>query len=734
MTTRMTKLSKLYRIDSSIIEDVYKLAKKHDIHIYDAYTAYLRYDAPSVIDKHCADFSFNQKIVSWYKSDRYLVNTEKYREAAETFRTTGSYTNLKPNKHPNSEYMKFWVEEARRSIYGFHIGNDWISGYYYFYLNYSPIDLAVVLDDTSSNGAIRGDRITDFASMWDGDYYYFHYLEECERTGKQAAVLKARGRGFSWKHASMLDRNFFLIPKSKSMVYASSKEYLTGNDGILTKAWSIMSHLDLNTAWAKRRQVKNTQDSKRASLERVKNGVKTETGFMSEISGITLGDSVHKLRGKRSKLIIFEESGSFKDLETAWIVSDPSVKQGNIVFGLKVAFGTGGEEGSQFEGLKNLFYKPDAFNVLSLPNVWSGNAEHNKVGWFAPSYINLEGHYDKDGNSNIEVGKKAIEQEREDALVSGVAPSTFQKMKAENPLVPEDAILRSTLSPFPVQMLSEHLVLLETDTAYRGKVSKGTLSLTMENEVVWQEDLLNKVHVIGTDDVNSLNVDGGIEVYQHPPSMKVSRNTFIIGVDPIDFDRNEVGKNFSLGSMFVMNTLTEQIVAEYTGRPANANDFYENVRRLSMYYNAKVMYENNLKGLYVYFTNKFSEHMLSLKPTILQDTNEQMKVGNRKYGFTAAGNQSSSILKYGRQLIKEWLEKRLSGTDDTRLLYTIRSAGLVRELIDWHADGNYDRVSALIAVMIHLADTDRTRTRNGSKSTEVDVEARNFYNRPFLGW
>jgi len=34
------------------------------------------------------------------------------------------------------------------------------------------------------------------------------------------------------------------------------------------------------------------------------------------------------------------------------------------------------------------------------------------------------------------------------------------------------------------------------------------------------------------------------------------------------------------------------IVAEYTGRPATAEMFYENVRKLLVYYNARAMYEN----------------------------------------------------------------------------------------------------------------------------------------------
>jgi len=38
----------------------------------------------------------------------------------------------------------------------------------------------------------RRERIFDFPSFWDGDYYYFNAIEEAETLGKHMAVLKCR--------------------------------------------------------------------------------------------------------------------------------------------------------------------------------------------------------------------------------------------------------------------------------------------------------------------------------------------------------------------------------------------------------------------------------------------------------------------------------------------------------------------------------------------------------------
>lgn len=77
-------------------------------------------------------------------------------------------------------------------------------------------------------------------------------------------VLKARGKGYSFKGGSMLCRNYFLIPGSKSYAVASENEYLT-KDGLLTKAWEFMDFIDKHTAWAKKRMIDRTMH-KRAGV------------------------------------------------------------------------------------------------------------------------------------------------------------------------------------------------------------------------------------------------------------------------------------------------------------------------------------------------------------------------------------------------------------------------------------------------------------------------------------
>lgn len=718
------KLSLRYNILPELIEKYLPLTREFDLHIYDIVALYDKYKNDKAVRENAEDYKFTVKVDKWLNSDYKIYNTkERFVPAGTHYQKHGFYTDAPRNPHPSSTYMQFWKEEARRSLYGYYNGGEWITGYHYFYLNYTPIELAEKMDNTQIGDNVQGEKVVKLPLFWDSDFFYFHYLEEAERHGMSAAVLKTRRRGYSWKAASMLDRNFFLIPRSRSIIYASSNEYLLGQDGVLTKAWSQMTFIDKNTAWSKRRQKKDTETYKRASLVKKVNGVDVEDGFLSEIAGVTLKNDPDKVRGKSAKLILFEEAGSFDNLIRSWIISEPSIKQGKISFGLRVAFGTGGEEGPGFQGLRKFFYEPDGYNIYALPNIWTAGGNKNKVSWFQPEYMNREDYYDKDGNSDIDAAKENIYNGRERLINSGADSETLLRTKAEGPIVPEDAMLRTSASPFPRALIKEQQIRLE-DSTVKGSSYKGGLSLDSTGNVVWRENA--ETHIITSHMPTKLNRVGGIEVYEKPiDAVKESSYGYIIGVDPIDYDYSEVGDKYSLGSCFVMNTFTKKIVAEYTGRPDLADTFYETVKRLAIYYNASVMYENNIKGLHTYFVNQMSEHLLAYKPRILDDGDVLIKTGRKKYGYVA----TPRVNKFGLELLKKWMLEPLEEYEGMRRLNTIQSKGLLNELLDWNPDGNFDRVSSMIALLILYQDVSRLLDEVIGGSNNDD--ANNFWKSPF---
>ena len=168
--------------------------------------------------------------------DKKIYNTDKFRSAAIFFQEHGCYT-LAPRG--TTDYIQYWDRETDRCLNGYKAPDgDSITGYHYFYLNYSPIMKLeeVEYTDRDGNKRTRRERVLAFPSFWDYDYYYFNAIEQAEDEGKHMATLKCRQRGYSFKGASMLVRNYELIPGSKNFAVASEQKFLVG-DGLLTKAW-----------------------------------------------------------------------------------------------------------------------------------------------------------------------------------------------------------------------------------------------------------------------------------------------------------------------------------------------------------------------------------------------------------------------------------------------------------------------------------------------------------------
>lgn len=345
--------------------------------------------------------------------NKQIKNSNKFREPALQFIATGHYCTYPEG---TSEFFAYWDEQMNRCKNGYTADDgDFISGYNYFYLNFCPIQRIIYTTINNPDGStkIKKTRDLQFPDFYDYDYYFFQAVEDAEVEGKHLCALKSRRKGYSYKNAAMACRNYYLFPGSKTYIYASNKQYLT-EDGILTKAWDYMDFIDKNTAWGKKRSV-NTQMRKRAGFfTKDEYGNEIELGFKSEIIGVTLKDNPDVVRGKAGKLIIFEEAGSFSELGAAWQIARPSVEQDGMAFGTMIAFGTGGDEDSHFETLKDMFYNPDGYNCIGFDNIWDETPSDKKCGFFIPQYTNMDFrddlgnriYMDNDGNT---LHKKSVE-------------------------------------------------------------------------------------------------------------------------------------------------------------------------------------------------------------------------------------------------------------------------------------------------------------------------------------
>ena len=1011
---------------------------------------------------------FNQK----------LHNTDKFRQAAIFFQKHGCYT-LAPRG--TTDYNKYWEQETDRCLNGYTAPDgEGITGYNYFYLNYSPIMRLKEEEYTDREGNLRKrrQRILEFPSFWDYDYYYFCAIEQAELEGKHMAVLKCRQRGYSFKGGSMLVRNYMLIPGSKNFAIASEQKFLIG-DGLLTKAWQIMDFLDKHTAWAKQRLVSTRMERTSGYKITDEFGKQTEQGYLSSITGITLKNDPERVRGTRAKLVLWEEGGKFPSLLDAWRIEQPSVETDDgKAFGLMIAFGcvckgtkvwtstgdcvniedikkeqgilgwdtyqavqqhidninppaqkhcvrittntgrmlecstdhpllwstpgktkrvpgkrkenevmkawlfhdagkckvgeqvgvidsipffgtkkmweprvvgwligdgsygfnktprlsncdfeindyiethfdtspdkppretkdgkiyketrikgicknlrelgiygqtkaakrlpinihqydaeslseligglfdtdgyisidksgrpritltqcqeeilreieqvllhfgihcsikfiktnqrqhkyngkvikdgagnwrltvqdinsvgnfakyitcsvlykqsaldlmslytqdwiakyhkyvlgvhaekivkiedigmqdiynltakeqhnyicngivthnTGGTEGASFEGLKELFYKPKSYNVLSFPNIWDEGRENTECAFFVPAYSNLESfdddgnqvYMDKDGNSYKEKAIQNLIDQRNKVKDGGASQQSIDRFISERPIKPAEAVLELGKNIFPRKLLMDQLTRIRTN--------KKLQSMKHIVDLEWDGNGLVKATEKKSGDITNYPLKkgdkphGSVVIWEYPVK-DPPLGLYIGGCDPYDHDdsfTNSLGSTFIFKRVRAGEAWTDVIVAEYSGRPDTAEEYYENVRKLLTFYNARLLFENERKGIYPYFTNKHCDYLLADQPDkVISEVFKDSKVQRRK-----GCHMTKQIRSYGEGLILEWLlDEYEPGHPNVERVY---SEPLIEELIENDGVRNVDRVIALCMVMIY---------------------------------
>lgn len=664
-----------------------------------------------------------------------LEDMDFFREKALFFEKHGKYTHLTPNPNPKSEYGTFWKEELRRWKYGLVRPSDgeWIPGELYFYWNYSPIWLVEQAGTQSDGTKSQGERVRKFAKPWLGDYLFHHYVEQCKRRGKHGKMLKCRGVGASFKAASWSPRNIYVYPGSGNPNFhlASDKGFLSGDKGIWGKIVDCLDWIAETTPLERMRVV----DRAGSTLE-IQLGFKDEYGVrkgnLASVHGISLKDNPDKARGIRGPLIHYEEDGLFNNLEKAWNVNRKAVEDGNTTFGFMIAMGTGGVEGGSFEGSEKLFYSPGAYNVYGIPNVFDKNANGDTLcGFFWGAYMNRKNCYDEEiGEPDVIKALIEILLDRHLVKYSSTDPSAITQKKAEECITPQDAIMRTEGTVFPVSDLKDYLEsIMVRKESFLAEHYVGELIRTGDGKLKWR--LNNDKFPLRSYDKDTANREGCLEIFEMPSENangEIAHGRYIAGIDPIDADSGT-----SLFSIIVMDLFTDRIVAEFSGRPRLAEEAYEIALRTLEFYNATANYEKNLKGLFSYFDKKNALFRLCDTPQILKDMQMTKDMG---YGNTSKGSLANvEVNKWGRKLHADWMNTSVEDEENPGKLklHTMRGIAHIEEAIKWNSDGNFDRVSAAGMLFILREDRyKRTQSAIANKDKQVETLANDkFFNRNF---
>lgn len=638
-----------------------------------------------------------------------LEHTEYFSRTARIWEKTGMYNSLRPNRNPNSDYGKWIREERRRGWEGLIDPSTgmWVTGDYYWMLNYCPMHLV----EKKSNG--MSIRVVKHPKFWDGQFLVSHYFNQARVEGHHAIELASRGRGKTSFGAAMLAKRFILGESNDNkegiqcLVTAADRTKLIGTNQILSVFIDDIDFSAKETQFERARLRSSVQELSWQMGYKL-TGSDVKYGSKNEVTGIISGVNQDKLNGSRGVLYLIEEAGIFKNLLDVYNMIRPSVEQGNSVFGEIISYGTAGNDESDFTSFYEMFSSPEGYNIKPLANVFDKEGQGRKeASMFYGAYMNYDDScIDKDGNSDVTKALLNLCNDRYKVKYGSTDINTITKRISQYPITPQEAIIRSTGNMFPVTELTERLNQIDNNPSEYDDTYIGEFVINPQGEVEFKPSVDKPIREFPLKDNK---VKGALEIYEMPQrdgTGKIPNGRYITAVDPYDSDQSET---MSLGSFFVLDLWTDRIVAEYTGRPQFADDFYEITRRGTMFYNAKCMYENNLRGLFAYYSKCNSVYLLAETPQYLRD---RQLIGSTGFGNSAYGIRATPpIINYGFRLIRDWLmksstkiEKNDKGEDvevTVPNLYNIRNRALLKELMLWNPVKNFDRVMSLVQLMLY---------------------------------
>lgn len=715
------------------------------------------------------------------------LDSSVFRQEAIKFLEKGYYTEA---PYGTPEWLDYWKEQLRRCIEGYEVEGQKITGHHYCYLNFAQIERVEYRDGDEDDEEALANKITSFPDFWDGDYNFFWSLEiarngicskytqvpstDSEKTkwntlnkklkkldktseeyfkikqerdkisedvlgrlglfvkphldylngGYHFIVGKARRKGYSFKNGIIIANLYNTVRNKLTLIGAYEKKFI---EQTMEKTLGFLNFFNEHTGFSKNRLIDKKDFIKSGYIEEV-NGVNVEKGYKSVIDAKrTFKDNADAMRGVDALFILLEEAGAFDNLAQSYNAIVPSLTAGSKITGQICIIGTSGDMEKGTVDYADMFYNPLAYGLMPFVNIWDDNAENTVCGFFHPVVWNMEGFYDKQGNSDI---KKALEWEnarRKKLLENSSSSILLHRHMQEFPIKPAEAFAMASHSEIVcIEELRNRLNKIQAKSIHIKKGIPVTLHYNLDRtKVLAKPDLNNNLNPIYNYKPKINDLNGAVVIYEFP-SDKVPQNFYKIGYDPY---RQNNGTSLSAITVFKGHWRGEKtkykIVAEYYGRPQNSDMANEIALKLAMLYNTQVMVENEVTHPITYFERKKALKYLAAQPDRAISNSIQSSKVDRKYGCHMTDKIKEDCIKY----TNDWL---LNGYEDDfgntlSVIDEIDCPGFIEELLMYNRKGNFDRVSSFFMCMMQLQEQELEK----EYSTSVDrvTEVINFLNK-----
>lgn len=448
--------------------------------------------------------------------------------------------------------IRWAKEEIRRCIEG----HNGMCGKMYFYFNYCFIQTI-------------GKKIRPKFRVIDNEW--FKFVEACQKSNEWGIIcVKRRRVGASWKEScDMLHDCIFFKDRHVGMNSKTERDSFELFRKVKYQYDNLPQFLRVKVS----SNTKNTLDF--SYFTKDPTGAKRRKGNESSIFAVAPTDNAYE--GQALSKWICDEAGKIKNLATMWSYTEDCLMTETRRTGIPIIFGTAGDIGAEGKDLEYMWSNAQAYRLKKFFfSAWMG--------------LNCDeyGNDDKEGCIRWVIYKRH-EKER-------LRPEELNIYIQKYPLSVAEAF--TVTQAAGVGDLIKIRAQMQSLREIPAKFTRGFFRLVSDENVEWVPA-----------------IQGKVIMYEHPE--KGIDNLYIAGCDPADHD--DVSNEASDLSMFVIKRPKglepAKVVCEYTDRPREVIEYYEQALLCSIYFNnARILIERNRYLMIQHFKATGKTYLLARTP------------------------------------------------------------------------------------------------------------------------
>ncbi len=468
------------------------------------------------------------------------------------------------------EYEEFWENELRKIMNGFWIGEIWIPGRFYWYMNYKLM--------STIDGAI----VPDFVDM---HLELAYHIEHCLANGKNLLIVKGRRKGISEALSTMVvDYGWRFGDGFKAGVVAGQKVYV---EGFLEK-WRF-SDSRLPPEFSTKALVNNDNEIIAGYQIKNQHGAYEEKGTFNAIYCRTAGANPNVFKGLYLNVVISEELGEHEDWIPFFNATKDCLRSGNQQRGILIALGTVGNLNKGSKDLKDVWYKPKSFNFVRMMisadrfNIYGGAKDPAKRLTTDSVLRQKYSDYQLVGFEDREVSLKHILDNRKILLEGGNMLAYYEDLQ-NNPVTEQDMFRKNIINKFNITKLNEQQIRI--DNLSHPKWTKYRMDWVVDERGMIVMPLQVKIRPLALTDPQ----DEFISILDGELPRKGHMNLVTAGAD--SYDQDEAKESKSLGAMLIrirnnniIGAMRNAPIACICCRPRRKEIFYDMCLKASVLYN-----------------------------------------------------------------------------------------------------------------------------------------------------